>query len=122
MDVLILQTWLFLFENVKIIIILESEKMENSGTFLNVCWLLNNTFVLTLFFQYTYRVAVVNKITDFLLFIGIAMVTIGVVVLSFFYFTFSAEYSLTAFVVAEYLPIPNVRYYWVIIIVSPPHA
>lgn len=65
-----------------------------------------------------HRVAVVNKITDFLLFIGIAMVTTGVVVLSFFYFTFSAEYSLTAFVVSEFLPIPNVRYYWIIILVS----
>lgn len=61
------------------------------------------------------RVAVVNKITDFLLFIGTAMVTTAVVVLSFFYFTFSAEYSFTAFIAAEYLPIPNVRYYWIII-------
>ncbi|PIK47953.1 putative choline transporter-like protein 2 [Apostichopus japonicus] len=80
----------------------------------NFCTSAQNAFFLLM--RNIIRVAVVNKITDFLLFIGIAMVTIGVVVLSFFYFTFSAEYSLTAFVVAEYLPIPNVRYYWVIII------
>ncbi|XP_030852868.1 choline transporter-like protein 2 isoform X2 [Strongylocentrotus purpuratus] len=57
------------------------------------------------------RVAVVNKITDFLLFLGQLLIVSLVVVGAFFYFTLEVTW------VNAVLPVPAVNYYWVVIIV-----
>ncbi|XP_041482153.1 choline transporter-like protein 2 isoform X1 [Lytechinus variegatus] len=57
------------------------------------------------------RVAVVNKITDFLLFLGQLLIVALVVVAAFFYFTLEVTW------VNAVLPVPAVNYYWVVIIV-----
>nr|XP_054770160.1 choline transporter-like protein 2 isoform X2 [Lytechinus pictus] len=57
------------------------------------------------------RVAVVNKITDFLLFLGQLLIVALVVVAAFFYFTLEVTW------VNALLPVPAVNYYWVVIIV-----
>ncbi|XP_071489163.1 choline transporter-like protein 2 isoform X2 [Diadema antillarum] len=57
------------------------------------------------------RVAVVNKITDFLLLIGQLLVVAAVCVAAFFYFTIEVTW------VSAVVPVPAVNYYWVVIIV-----
>ncbi|XP_071802094.1 choline transporter-like protein 2 [Asterias amurensis] len=57
------------------------------------------------------RVAVINKITDFLLLLGILCITSGVSVAAFFFFTNQITW------VSGILTVPEVNYYWVVIIV-----
>ncbi|XP_071948312.1 choline transporter-like protein 2 [Antedon mediterranea] len=56
------------------------------------------------------RVFVVNQLTDFLLFLGVLFVVFLCSVCSFYYFTNSIT------IVAEYVPAPDVNYYWLPII------
>ncbi|PIK57291.1 putative choline transporter-like protein 2-like [Apostichopus japonicus] len=63
------------------------------------------------------RVAVVNKITDFLLFLGTLMVTAAIVLIAFFFFAFGQDYAVTSFIATDVINVPSVRYYWVIIFV-----
>ncbi|XP_071948310.1 choline transporter-like protein 2 isoform X2 [Antedon mediterranea] len=56
------------------------------------------------------RVFVVNQLTDFLLFLGVLFVVFLCSVCSFYYFTNSIT------VVAEYVPAPELNYYWLPII------
>lgn len=71
-----------------------------------------NVCILSGFSVALYRVAVVNKITDFLLFLGQLLIVALVVVGAFFYFTLEVTW------VNAVLPVPAVNYYWVVIIVS----
>ncbi|XP_038045562.1 choline transporter-like protein 2 [Patiria miniata] len=57
------------------------------------------------------RVAVINKITDFLILLGILCITGGVSVAAFFFFTNQITW------VSSILDVPEVNYYWVVIIV-----
>lgn len=70
------------------------------------------------FFYVSFRVAVVNKITDFLLFLGTLMVTAAIVLIAFFFFAFGQDYAVTSFIATDVINVPSVRYYWVIIFVS----
>ncbi|KAJ8039264.1 Choline transporter-like protein 2 [Holothuria leucospilota] len=80
----------------------------------NFCTSAKNAFFLLM--RNIVRVAVVNKITDFLLFLGTLMVTAGVILIAFFFYAFSADYAATRFIANDIISIPDVRYYWIIII------
>ncbi|XP_022084254.1 choline transporter-like protein 2 isoform X2 [Acanthaster planci] len=57
------------------------------------------------------RVAVINKITDFLILLGILCITAGVSVAAFFFFTNQITWA------SNILDVPDVNYYWIVIIV-----
>lgn len=78
----------------------------------------NYSILFSLILHWFIRVAVVNKITDFLLFLGTFMVTAGVVLVAFFFYVFAQDYAVTSFIATDVISIPNTSYYWVIIIVS----
>lgn len=46
------------------------------------------------------------------------MVTAGVILIAFFFYAFSADYAATRIIADDIISIPDVRYYWIIIIVS----
>ncbi|XP_033114814.1 choline transporter-like protein 2 [Anneissia japonica] len=75
----------------------------------NFCTSAKNAFFLLL--RNIVRVAVINKITDFLLFFGVLTVTTAMSIGSFFYFTNNISW------ISDVLPVPELNYYWTPVIV-----
>ncbi|XP_038045351.1 choline transporter-like protein 2 isoform X2 [Patiria miniata] len=71
----------------------------------NFCTSAKNAFFLLL--RNIVRVAVINKLTDFLIFLGELFIVGAVAVTSFFYFTNQITW------VSAYITVPTLNYYWV---------